>query len=397
MNKLDYLYEQNWQLAVSIIVLGGVWWVATHVLGRTPISQRLPWIVKLANLVIAPLVVVASGNIAHALSAKLGLDSLGNIIGVVTVFAAYMALAWVISRLIELFIQIKQSEKDSRRVPGLFIGLLRTGCLIVGIAGAITHLDYSITGVWVSTSVAVALIGFAVQKTLNDLFSGITLSLERPFELDDWLELSDGTVGQVIDINWRATRLRAWDKATYIIPNGELASQGFKNYHDADHPYAPWYKFRIPAEIDPRFVKILLLEAALRCESIMNQPAPVVRLLDASTIPYTYMIWVHFPNYLAMFSGRDELFREVHLALKSANIKVSPNAQEMYMRKSSAPDAQLPSIKIALKSLDVTGLLDEKDIDQVAASSRFIVIESGKIILEHGTITSYARKWCMSG
>ncbi|MCG6897576.1 MAG: mechanosensitive ion channel family protein, partial [Thiocapsa sp.] len=113
---------------------------------------------------------------------------------------------------------------------------------------------------------AAAVLGLALQRTLGDLFSGIALGIERPFKLGDWIELGDGTVGQVIDLNWRATRLRGWDNATHVIPNSKMAGEPLKNLHDDQHLFAPWYFVQIPPEVDPRFATALILDAALRCE-----------------------------------------------------------------------------------------------------------------------------------
>ena len=84
--------------------------------------------------------------------------------------------------------------------------------------------------------------------------------------------------------------------------------------------------------MDPRLAKALLLEAALKCQNVLKNPLPVVRITDASTIPYTYMVWVHFRNYPAMFAGREELFREVHYALKSAGIPGGTRDQRMALQ-----------------------------------------------------------------
>jgi small-conductance mechanosensitive channel/CRP-like cAMP-binding protein len=386
LNIYNYLSEKNWQLALIIAVVGGAWLTVTFFLSKKSVEQPLFLGITLSNLFIAPVVVVAIGAMARLIPGQLGLESIESLITKGTIIAAYLVLAWLIASVVEQIVILRRADQGQRRLSGLMIGMFRLVCLVIGFAFALAHLDYSITGVWVSTSVAVAVIGFAVQRTLGDLFSGIALSLDRPFALDDYLELNDGTFGRVIDMNWRATRLKGWDNATYVIPNGELANQGFKNYHDDRHIYAPWYEFKVSAEVDPRYVKTLLLEAALSCENVMKMPLPVVRLSNALTIPYTYMVWVHFQNYPAMFFGREELFQEVHFALRRANIQISAEANELYLRKASVPDAKMPSIRLAIKSLDLEGRLTDDDLDEIAERSRYIIVKSGKVILEQGAV-----------
>jgi small-conductance mechanosensitive channel len=192
--------------------------------------------------------------------------------------------------------------------------------------------DYAPTELYISTGAFAALVAFAMQQTLGDLFSGISLSIERPFKIGDWLRFNDGTEGEVIDINWRATRLRGWDNTTFIMPNGQLARQSFTNLHGPNHLYAPWYYTRISGEADPNQITKLLETAAQRCETVLSNPAPVARLTDGEKVPYTYMVWVHFRNYPAMFAGREELYTEIRKELLDAGLQLASDIQEVRFR-----------------------------------------------------------------
>jgi len=66
-------------------------------------------------------------------------------------------------------------------------GLIRGVLLFAGIALFMLEQGYSLSGVWVSTGVAAAVVGLALQATLGDLFSGIALSMEGPLQLRDWV------------------------------------------------------------------------------------------------------------------------------------------------------------------------------------------------------------------
>jgi hypothetical protein len=175
--------------------------------------------------------------------------------------------------------------------------------------------------------------------------------MERPFNIGDWLELEDGRIGAVVDMNWRATRLRAWDNTTLVVPNSSLASQSMKNLHGESHVYAPWYFVKIPAEVDPRYATELLLEAAMSCESVMKMPPPTVRLADATSLPYSYMVWVHLKSYPAC-----------SVPARSCSGRSTPRcaapASKWHRRcRSSAPaapvsNAEPPTLELALKSME---------------------------------------------
>jgi CRP-like cAMP-binding protein len=205
--------------------------------------------------------------------------------------------------------------------------------------------------------------------------------------MGDWLQLDDGNLGQVVDINWRATRLRGWDNATLVVPNSKLAAQTIKNLHGESHVYAPWYFVKIPADVDPRFATELLLQAALHCESVLKLPTPVVRLADAESLPYSYMVWVHIKNYPAMFRAREELFREIHSALQASGIEVAPQVQEMRTRRAQISNAEPPTLELALKSMAFAGDLTADELAQVVARSEYRHYNAGHVLLAEGAVS----------
>ncbi|MDP6804847.1 MAG: mechanosensitive ion channel family protein [Rhodospirillales bacterium] len=96
--------------------------------------------------------------------------------------------------------------------------------------------DRPITGILATGGVVVAIIGFALQAMISDVFSGIALNVERPFRIGDWIEMESGEAGEVIEINWRATRLVTIDGEAITIPNGVLAGRRFINFYAPKRP-----------------------------------------------------------------------------------------------------------------------------------------------------------------
>ncbi|MBK1724250.1 mechanosensitive ion channel family protein [Thiocystis violacea] len=380
----DTLAYDNWHLllaALAVVLLGrlGAWML--H--GKSGVS-RFPRLVALIDLVLLPCAVLVGGALVRLAADLFEIPGSEAPIRMLTLLLAYLAVGWALARLIEVMLFNRADEKLSERVPKLVIGLIYVTTTLLGIALFLWQHGYSFTGIWVSTGVAAAVLGLALQKTLSDLFSGIALGLERPFRLGDWVELKDGIIGQVVDVNWRATWLRGWDNATHIIPNSQMAGQAIKNLHGDQHLFAPWYFVKIPVEVDPRFATALMLEAALRCENVLKFPYPVVRLADATSVPYSYMVWVHLKNYPAMFRAREELFREIHHGLQAAGIEVAPQVHEVRTRRAQITQAEPPSVLLALQSLDIAGFLTGDELERLAARADYCQFDSGRILLAEG-------------
>ena len=284
------------------------------------------------HFLLLPIAAYGAGWFAAEVLGILGFSKGERIAVQATELLIYLAIASGCARLIEVWLVAQNADGSDTKLSQLSRGALYGVSLVVALIVFFMVNDYEPTELYVSTGAIAALVAFAMQQTLGDLFSGISLSIEKPFKIGDWLRFNDGSEGEVTDINWRATRLRGWDNTTFIMPNGQLARQSFTNLHGPNHLYAPWYYIRISGEADPNQIKKLLETAARRCESVLSNPAPVARLTDGEKVPYTYMVWVHFRNYPEMFAGREELYTEIRAALLNADLQLASDIQEVRFR-----------------------------------------------------------------
>ncbi|MGH1478023.1 MAG: mechanosensitive ion channel domain-containing protein [Geminicoccales bacterium] len=386
LDLIDRLADRNGWFTATIIMVYLIWLVARRVLRDGSVASLRMRVLASIDLLLTPLALICLGSLAKTVLTWLDVAGLAENVGFLVHLSVFLSIAWFVAHFFELWILSRSRYDVGTYQPGLERGLLFGGMLFLGLLAFLAAKGYSITGLYVSTGAVAAVVAFAMQRTLGDLFSGIALSIEHPFRLGEWIELEDGRQGQVIDINWRATRLRAWDNTTLVIPNGALAAQGFKNLHGSNHRFSPWYEIKVPAEVDPRFAKALLLDAALKCRKIQKMPLPVVRLIDASTVPYTYMVWVHFPNYISMFAGREELFREIHHGFKKAGIQPSPMMRHHLTRTVEATMAEPPTPLLAMKALDIGALLEEDELAKLVSKSVTNIYDAGSVILNEGVI-----------
>ena len=89
----------------------------------------------------------------------------------------------------------------------------------------------NLVGLFASIGLGGLAIAFAAQKTLEQLLGGIVIYLDRPFVVDDYIGLPDGTFGKVESIGLRSTRVRTSGKGTVIIvPNSSLTQVNIENY-----------------------------------------------------------------------------------------------------------------------------------------------------------------------
>ena len=76
-----------------------------------------------------------------------------------------------------------------------------------------TVFDKSITGIWATSGVFGVVLGIALRNVILDVFIGLSMHVEQSFRIGDWAMVHQNRrenhiVGQVIEINWRTTRLK---------------------------------------------------------------------------------------------------------------------------------------------------------------------------------------------
>src|SRR5208283_4109060 len=96
---------------------------------------------------------------------------------------------------------------------------------------AVLYTDFGVQplSILTTTTVFAAVLGFALQETLGIVFSGLSLSMGRPFDPGDWIR-SGAHVGQVKGIAWRATTIVTRSGERLEVPNSVIAKDVLFNY-----------------------------------------------------------------------------------------------------------------------------------------------------------------------
>jgi len=100
-------------------------------------------------------------------------------------------------------------------------------CSALAILGFVFALP--LQGIVATSGVIAIVLGLALQNTLGDVFSGLSLSVEKPYDVGDAVLLEGGVEGEVIQINWRSTHLRNSQNDVVIIPHSAMAKMRIQN------------------------------------------------------------------------------------------------------------------------------------------------------------------------
>lgn len=142
------------------------------------------------------------------------------------------ALAWILLRLInnieKTFID-GDHEIDYTTVDAIS-KLLRISVIITAALVALQTLGYSVSGVLAFGGIGGIAIGFAAKDLLANFFGGLTIYLDRPFAVGDWVRSPDREIEGVVEkIGWRLTCIRTFDKRPLYVPNSIFTTIAVEN------------------------------------------------------------------------------------------------------------------------------------------------------------------------
>jgi small-conductance mechanosensitive channel len=134
-------------------------------------------------------------------------------------------------------------------------------------------------GLFVGGAIGTAGIALALQSILKNLFAGFTLQFDKPYKPGDWL-LVEGDMGQVMEINWRSTRMRTIDHIYLDLPNADMISNKIINLNYPVRLHA--FRLQIPADYSspPNQVREILMDSVGHVDGIRKDPPPEVFVKD---------------------------------------------------------------------------------------------------------------------
>ena len=132
------------------------------------------------------------------------------------------------------------------------------------------------------------IIGLAVQSNIANIFSGIVINMERPFNVGDWVIIGDVDEGRVVDITWRTTRVKVRNGYVVSIPNGQVSEAQIHNFNSFDT-----VRIELPLYLDAKYPMMatsdIMEEGLNKAPNILDAPEREVRFKG---IERQYNVWV---------------------------------------------------------------------------------------------------------
>jgi hypothetical protein len=250
-----------------------------------------------------------------------------------------------------------------------------------------------LAGVWgVDLSAALAALGvtslvvsFALQDTLSGLASGVLLLSDRPFKPGDWISAGD-LEGEVLDINWRTSRIRDRNGDVIVVPNSELANASVVNHSAPEPLHRVVVSLQVAFANPPTLAKDMLLDAARSVPGVLTEPPPgvLVSNIDDPLMGYDVFLWV--ADFAIVPRVRSDFGALVWYMSHRHNVPLPSPAQDLFLHdpiaEAKAAEPTLAALRAGLAQSPLLAELPDEDLDRLAQRCHPARFRAGELMFD---------------
>lgn len=247
--------------------------------------------------------------------------------------------------------------------PRIELGSLFTGSAILGIV-----------------------VGLALQDTLGNLFAGIALQADQPFQVGDVVAITNRGSGVVESVSWRGVRIRTFQNKILIISNAVLGRETFE-VAPRDNLNARIVFFNTVESVSPTRTAQVVRDAMRTAENVSQKIRPVVRIRDFGQSGLDWEVKYWLEDY-KKYNDTDALVRQnIWYAFRREKIEFSLPIRVVHMeQKAVEPDLieTVNTMSERLSRVPIFVPLSEDETSRLAHASTSRIYAPGEAIVRKG-------------
>jgi small-conductance mechanosensitive channel len=176
-------------------------------------------------------------------------------------------------------------------------------------------------------------IALAVQRVLGDLFASISIMIDKPFEIGDFIMIGD-IRGTVESIGIKTTRLRSITGEQVVISNSDILDSrlnNFKRMAERRITFTFGVSYKTPREYLQEIT--VLLKNIIESQDNTRFDRGHLKGFDASSIDYEFIYWVTKPDYPAYMDIQEKINLAIIDAFTERGIEMARPTQTVFVQK----------------------------------------------------------------
>ncbi len=234
------------------------------------------------------------------------------------------------------------------------------------------------------SGIVAVVIGFAMQETLSNIISGIALHIGKPFKVGDWL-IIDTHRAEVIEMNWRSTKLRTSDDVYLDIPNKTVVAGTITNLSYPTKVHANRIRIGLEYSTPPNTVREVLRRATSNAPGVLAVPPPKVYLREFADSAIVYEIKYSLDDETRHGDIEDAIRTNIWYEMKRAGITIPYPIRTLHLeRKHPDSGKASDSARELLPTQELLSPLDDAQKEWLIEHAKILRFGRGEKIISQG-------------
>lgn len=204
--------------------------------------------------------------------------------------------------------------------------------------------DLPVTGLITGLGVGGIAVALAAKDTISNIFGSLTVMLDRPFEIGDWI-VTDGVEGSVEKVGLRSTRIRTFYNSIITVPNSLLITAKVDNMGSRRFRRIKTY-LNIRYDTTPEQIDAFCegVRELLRRHPYTRKDYYHVYLnqFNASSLDILLYCFLECPDWNVELRERHRLFIDIIKLAKSLHVEFAFPTQTLHVFQEQTPADELP-------------------------------------------------------
>lgn len=268
----------------------------------------------------------------HLITEPAMLTIINKILLVLTIFSITMVFANIAVGFVDL---VSGKIKEALPKTTILTNITKIFILLIGILIILNALGISIAPILAGLGIGGLAVALALQDTLSNLFAGLQIIISRQLKPGDYVKLSSGEDGYVVDITWRNTTIRELTNNLIIIPNAKLAQTIVKNYYLPEKGMAVLVQVGVSYDSDLEKVERVVVEVAK--ETMKDVPGaikdfePFIRYHTFADFSINFSVILRCEEFVNQYMLKHEFIKRLHKRFKKENITIPYPIRTVYL------------------------------------------------------------------
>ncbi|MBI2341933.1 MAG: mechanosensitive ion channel [Deltaproteobacteria bacterium] len=317
------------------------------------------------------------------------LPNVASMLSVAAILVIWMAvIRTIIFFIVDYFIRQKRGVAFPTITRDFALGILYIVAAMIVVK---QQTNVNLGSLLTTSAILSVVVGFALQDTLGNLFSGLALQMEHPYQIGDWIGF-EGLEGKVEGITWKSTKILTRSEEMIFVPNNTIAKSTLINYSQPTNKHVTFVEIGASYDDPPHKVKKAVIDVIKNNPKALANHPPLVVVTKYDNFSINYKAFFATEDFASEGRTKAEILNDIWYKFRREGIKIPYPMQEQMdilpaeLRAAAKQKRAQEESEIgeAFGKIDLFGALPADVLKDLTSRIAVLEFSSGEAIVRQG-------------